>query len=130
MNYALRTVVLTAVGIACGGCCYFRPCDPFTDVVGVVRSADGRAIETATVSLFTSSRSVGKSGCFAFRRGSNFPEKLAATAPGYRPLEAPVKHGMHHATIVLEAVNSPKTSRVSWRKISEEQQELQRRECP
>jgi hypothetical protein len=111
------------------GCCYFAPCHPGTHLVGFVRSPEGRAIETATLTLHGNSRPVGEGGCFAFRATSALPLNLRATAPGYRPFEVPAKYGAYEVTILLEPADSQKQGKATWRKITEEQQERQRQGC-
>jgi hypothetical protein len=86
-----------------------------------VQSPEGRPIEDASVSLFSTSKPVGKNGCFSFNLADAPPFTLSATAKGYLPFECKVKYGTYHVTIILEPIGSQTLSKATWRKISSDE---------
>ena len=111
-------LIVVSLSLLLGGCCYFYPCHPGSSLIGVVQSAGGIPIEDATVSLFGTSRAIGKDGCFSFRLADAPPFTLSATAKGYVPFEGKAKYGTYHVTLILEPVGSRMPSKATWRKIS------------
>lgn len=101
------------------GACVFGPGHPRTWAVGVVSANGASPIAGATVSLFSTKAVTPSSGCFKLQLSSALPLTLAASAPGYKPVEVPAKFGFYRVEVTLEPESSNRASSITWRPSSE-----------